>query len=301
MILVVGATGTLGGLITRRLLDQGREVRILVRPRADFAPLVAAGVQPTVGDLKDPASLIPACAGVTAVITTANSALRQPPDTVETVDRQGNRLLIDAARAAGVRQFIFVSAFGADPQHPAPFVQAKVQTEMYLRASRLPYTILAPNAFMEVWVPMVVGIPASSGLPVTLVGEGRRHHALVSVADVAAYAVAAVDNPAALNQRLVIGGPEAVSWREVIALFEQVLGHEISVQTVAPGEPMPTVPPAAWPLFAAFETFDSPMDMTVAARTFGVPPTSLETFVHRIYGAPAPASPRLALAGSTLK
>src|SRR5690348_1545993 len=57
MILTVGATGSLGGLITRRLLEQGRAVRILVRPGADYAPLVAAGAHPVPGDLKDPASL----------------------------------------------------------------------------------------------------------------------------------------------------------------------------------------------------------------------------------------------------
>ena len=214
------------------------------------------------------------------------------------MDLQGNRNLIDAARAAGVRHFIFVSAFGASEEHPAPFIQAKARSEAYLRASGMPYTILAPNVFMEVWVPMVVGLPASLGQPVTLVGEGRRHHALVSIEDVAAYAVAAVDNPAARNRQITIGGPEAVSWRDVIAVFEQVLGHPIPVRTVAAGEPVPTVPPGALPLMISFEMFDSPIDMTETAQTFGVPPTSLETFVRRAYGPPTEASRPLELTGA---
>lgn len=291
MILVVGATGGLGSLITRRLLAQGQEVRILVRPDSAYQALAAAGAQPVLGDLKDPDSLAPACAGCTTVITTANSALRPPPDTVETVDRQGNRNLIDAARAAGVQQFIFVSAFGVAEQHPAAFVRAKAQTEAYLRASGLSYTILAPDPFMEVWVPMVVGIPATTGMPVTLIGEGRRHHALVSIADVAAYAVAAIGHPAARNGRIAIGGPDAVSWREIIATFEQHLGYPIRVRRVSLGEPVPIVPPAAWPLFAAFETFDSRIDMTATARTFGVPPTSLATYVQQTYGMASPPLP----------
>jgi NADH dehydrogenase len=298
MILVVGATGSLGSLITRRLLAQGRAVRILVRPGSAYQPLVEAGAQPVFGDLKAPASLVPACAGISTVITTANSALRPPPDTIETVDKQGNRHLIDTARNAGVHHFIYVSAYGAEEQHPVPLMEAKAQTEAYLQASGLSYTILSPNVFMEIWVPMAVGIPATSGQPVTLVGEGRRHHAFVSINDVAAYAVAAVENPAALNQRLPIGGPAAVSWREVVALVEQVLGYPIRTRMVAPGEPVPTVPPPAWPLFAAFELFDSPIPMIATARTFGVPPTSLETVVRGMYVTTPAAPPPRELVGS---
>src|SRR5512139_885326 len=145
MILVVGATGRLGGTIARRLLEQGKGVRILVRhnsPSEELAKqglatsalsLIEAGAQPVYGDLKDRASLDPACAGIETVITTANSVLRGGEDNLQTVDVQGNRNLIDAARAAGVQQFIFTSALGADANHPFPLFQAKGVTDAYLR------------------------------------------------------------------------------------------------------------------------------------------------------------------------
>src|SRR4051812_1503145 len=97
MILVVGSTGMLGGRIARRLLEQGRDVRILVRPTSDHARLVAAGAKPVIGDLKDPASVRRAVDGVDTVITTANSAQRGGEDNVENVDLHGNAALIDAA------------------------------------------------------------------------------------------------------------------------------------------------------------------------------------------------------------
>jgi uncharacterized protein YbjT (DUF2867 family) len=150
------------------------------------------------GDLKEPDSLIAACRGAEAVITTANSTARGGEDTVQTVDLQGNRHLIDAARAAGMKQFIFVSVLTADPHSPVPFLQAKGQTEDYLRESSLPYTILAPNGYMEVMVAGVVGIPALMGQPVTIVGGGRRKHSFISVGDVAAFILAAIGNPAAI-------------------------------------------------------------------------------------------------------
>jgi NADH dehydrogenase len=288
MILVVGATGYLGGMIARRLLEDGRPVRILVRPTSAYQDLVSSGAAPLTGDLKDPASLSAACQGVETVITTANSAQRGGDDTVESVDRQGNRNLIDAAKAAGVSQFIFTSALGADVHSPIPFMQAKGASEVYLRDSGVPFTILAPNIYMDVWVPMIVGAAVQSGQPVTIVGEGRRRHTFVATADVAAFAVAAVGHPAATNQYLAIGGPEALSWRDVIATVERVLGRTIAVQSVAPGEAVPGIPPPVAPLMAAFETYDSPLDMADAARTFGVRLTTLEEFVRQAFGGAAP-------------
>ena len=73
VILVVGATGNLGGSIARVLLAEGKRVRILVRPGSSYGELVDVGAEPVTGDLKEPASLHAACAGVDAVVTTANA------------------------------------------------------------------------------------------------------------------------------------------------------------------------------------------------------------------------------------
>jgi uncharacterized protein YbjT (DUF2867 family) len=80
------------------------------------------------------------------VISTANSAGRGGEDNPQSVDLEGNRNLIEAARDAGVEHFIFVSAFGADPDHPDPFMQAKGQSEASLRESGMEYTILGSHA-----------------------------------------------------------------------------------------------------------------------------------------------------------
>jgi NADH dehydrogenase len=102
MILIVGATGKLGGRIARELLSRGLKVRALVRPASAAGALQRLGAEIVIGDLKDPASLLAACAGADTVITTANTARRGGADTVDTVDRTGSRALIDAARATGV-------------------------------------------------------------------------------------------------------------------------------------------------------------------------------------------------------
>jgi uncharacterized protein YbjT (DUF2867 family) len=292
MILVVGATGVVGGMVTRRLLDEDQEVRILVRRDSPSSQLVQqglatsaealieSGAHPVHGDLRDRASLDAALDGVDTVISTANSAGRGGADNPQSVDLEGNRNLIEAAREAGVGRFVFVSLLGADPDHPSPFVRAKAQSEAALRESGTEYTIIAPTAYMELWVAMVVGMPALQGRPVTLVGEGRRRHSFVSNRDVAAFAVAALDNPAARNEYLAIGGPEPLSWLDVVATYERVLDRSIPVEFVAMGEPVPGLPDPMPEMMAGMETYDTAIEMEETSRTFGVPPTPLATFVR---------------------
>jgi NADH dehydrogenase len=279
MILVVGATGQLGGLIARTLLDQGKPVRILVRDGSSYDHLITAGAEPVTGDLKDADSLPACCTGVEAIVSTANSVGRGGDDTVESVDRHGNRNLIHAAAAAGVRHFVFTSVLGASPDSPVPFTQAKGETEQRLHDSGMSWTVLQPDAYMDTWFPMVVGGPALAGQPVTLVGEGRRRHSFVAMRDVAAYALAALDQEAN-GQTLLIGGPKPASWWDVIAAFNQELGREIPVRTVQPGQPVPGLPDAVAQLLAMMETYDSPIDSSELASTYGVTPTSLAEFVR---------------------
>lgn len=282
MILVVGATGQLGGLIVHKLLSRGHRVRALVRDRAGAADLAAQGADIAVGDLTHPDSLLRACDGVRAVVTTANSMSRGGDDTIESVDRAGNTNLIQAATLRGVDRFVFVSALGADPHHPMPFLRAKGETESLLRDSDLAWTILQPDFYMELLMMIAVGAPALAGETVTLIGEGRRRHSLVSMADVAAYAVAVLEREDAAGQTLVIGGPDPVSLRDVIVAFERDLGREVTVRTLPIPLPSEGATDPIVGLLASLETYDSPIDMTAIADRYGVAPTRMSDFVSGV-------------------
>ncbi len=279
MILVVGATGLLGGLIVRKLLAKNQSVRILAREGSAWQALADAGAQVVMGDLKSRASLDAACADVDVVITTATSAQRGGDDNTQTVDTDGNRNLIDAAREANVKQFIFVSALGVSPDSPVPLFQAKAHSEAYLRSSGLPYTILAPDVFMDVWIPMIFAGPVMSGQPGTIIGEGHRKHSFIAVGDVAAFAIAAVGHPEAMNRHLPLGGPEAVSWHDVAVTFERALRREVTVASLTPGQPLPGLPDIVGHLMAGLEMYDSVIEMGETAKAFGVKQTGLEDFV----------------------
>src|SRR5659263_117623 len=136
MILVVGSTGILGSEICRRLTAAGKPVRGLVRSSSapeKVARLKAMGVQTVLGDLREPASLLAACQGVEAVITTASTTLSmQPGDSIPVTDQQGQLDLVAAARKAGVRQFVMVSI----PQNieASPLTAAKRTVERAIQA-----------------------------------------------------------------------------------------------------------------------------------------------------------------------
>jgi NADH dehydrogenase len=292
MILVVGGTGLVGGMIARGLLARGKPVRILVRDRSNYRPLSDAGGEIVFGDIKDPASLKRALAGVDVVITTASAGERRGADNPTSVDLEGNQNLINAARDAGVRQFIYVSALVASVDAPVPLLRAKAQTEVSLRESGLPFTILAANGIMDVTIPIVVESRFNSGKPVTLVGEGTRRHSFVAARDIAEFAIAAVAHPRALNAKVSVVGPQAISWLDIVAEYDRQRGSQTAVQFVRPGELLPDLPPApeltelVSGLLAALDTFDTPSDYGAAAAAYGITPTTLQAFVARRLNAP---------------
>jgi NADH dehydrogenase len=234
MILVVGSTGLLGGEICRRLSKRGESVRALTRKTSDGAKvqqLKSLGVEVVQGDLKDRASLDAACRGASTVISTATTTLsRQPDDSIEGVDQDGQLKLVDAARQAGVAQFIYVS-YSGNIEVDCPLHTAKRTVERHLRDSGVTYTILRPSMFMEVWLSPALGFDFSKGTA-RLFGAGQQPISWISFGDVAEFAVRCVGHPAARNAVIELGGPEALSPNEVVRTFEEVTGHPFETQHV---------------------------------------------------------------------
>ena len=279
MNLVAGATGSLGGQIVRELLAQGQPVRALVRSPVQRTGLEESGAEAVVGDLTDPGTLDGACRGVDVVISTA-SATRREDDTVENVDLQGTRNLVDAARRAGARRVVYVSTNGASPASPVPAFRAKAGAEAHIRASGLEYAVLQPEAFMDIWFGMLIEMPMAQGMPITLVGESRQRHSFIAQGDVARFAVAAALSPEPLREAIVLGGPEAVTFREVAEAYAEAAGRPLAVRSVAPGEPIPGLPPVVWGIAAGLESYGSDVPMEATARRFGVRPTGYRDFVR---------------------
>jgi len=234
MNLVVGATGLLGSEICRLLAAKDKPVRGLVRRTSDRAKierLQGLGAETVLGDVKDHPSVVAACRGVSAIISTVSSTLsRQEGDTIQSVDREGQLALIDEAKAAGVDRFVLISFLNMNVEFPLQ--SAKREVEQRLRESGLTYTILQPSFFMEVWLSPALGFDAANATA-QIYGSGQNKISWISYQDVAKFAVASLDNPAAENAVIELGGPEALSPLEVVKIFEDLQGKIFKTQHVS--------------------------------------------------------------------
>ena len=233
MTLVAGASGMLGSEICRRLTEQGKQVRALVRVSTDAGKrdsLKSLGASLAYGDLKNPSTLEAACEGVSTVISTASSTFsRQEGDTIGSVDSAGQLNLIRAARTAGVQHFIFISF----PPAPGEFAlqTAKRTVEKELASSGLVYTVLQPTFFTEVWLSPAVGFDAANA-SARIYGSGQNQISWISYFDVARFAAACVGNRATHNRIIKLGGPDALSPLQVVQLFEETTELKFAVTHV---------------------------------------------------------------------
>jgi NADH dehydrogenase len=234
MILVAGATGVLGAEIVRQLRDQNRPVRALVRKTSDpakVARLKNLGATIVEGDLTEPASLELSCQGSETVITTVTAISSQNPgDTIATVDQAGQINLVDAAIRAGVSKYIYISVSG-NLDVDCPFITAKRTVERRVMNSDINYTILRPSCFMEFWLSPIGGFNYPNHR-VTVYGEGKNPLSWISMVDVAHFAVMAVDSLAARNTILELGGPDKLSPRDAVRIFEKGTGRPFQVEYV---------------------------------------------------------------------
>lgn len=224
MILVTGASGFVGRHVVQALLSSGKDVRALVRDPQKAASL---GCELVEGDMTDAASLRRAVEGVEAVVHLV--AVRQgKEEKFQRVMVQGGRDLLDAAKEAGVKRFLLMSALGASEENKdlVPYYRAKWDVEQLVSSSGIDHVIFRPS--------FIFGrdggiIPTFRQLvklaPVTpVIGSGERRIQPLWVDDMAAYFVKALDLQAATNRSFEVGGPEAVTWNEFWARFREALG-----------------------------------------------------------------------------
>lgn len=227
LTLVVGATGALGRPVVRRLREAGVPVRALCRHPEQAGELAACGAEWVAGDLTDPASLQRACTGVQRVLAAAHGLLGRGRWRSEAVDDTGHRALIEAARAAGVQRFVYVSALLARPDSPLDFARTKCAIEQALAASGLPHAVLRPSAFMEHHVHRFNGEPFLKQGRAVFFGPADKPRNFVAADDVARIAVhALLDEPLPFT-RLDIGGPDHASNAQVAALYAKLSGRPL--------------------------------------------------------------------------
>jgi uncharacterized protein YbjT (DUF2867 family) len=163
------------------------------------------------------------------LISTASSTLsRQPGDSIESVDLEGQLALVNIARRAGVRRFIYAS-FRDDPTVQYPLTQAKRSVERAI--VDLDFTSIQASFFMEVWLSPALGFDYVHG-KARIYGDGSEPISWVSYRDVAEFCIAPVLRSVASRSVLAMGGPEALTPLEVVKIFEEESGRHFAVETI---------------------------------------------------------------------
>ncbi|WP_120521906.1 SDR family oxidoreductase [Arthrobacter celericrescens] len=277
-VLVVGATGYLGGQVVDQLLSRGKRVRALVRPKSDAGKLAAKGVEIARGDMLDAGSLVTAMTGVAAVISTAAGYTRNDRN-AEAIDTFGYANFGFAANLAGVPRVVLISILTSDQTPQVPHFWHKKLAEDKLEELGVPFVALRPGAFFDMVTRM--GNPFEKGR-VMWFGSKDAPLSFVLTSDLAGYLVDAVDADIASGERIDIGWSRSLSMVDAAKLMSAHSDKDIKVLAMPTGAlrvagkitgkfvPL-TADMAA--MAAWFDTGKYVADTTRQAEVFGPPPT----------------------------
>jgi uncharacterized protein YbjT (DUF2867 family) len=295
VILVTGATGFVGPRIVHALREREYPVRSLVRGSGDrsAATLASWGSELVPGDMGDAASLRRAVEGAEVVIHLVS--IRQGSDEdFRRVMEEGTRDLVAAAKDAGIRRFVLMSALGTseETRELVPYYRSKWAMEQAVLGSGIEHVIFRPS--------FVFGrdggiLPTFRRLarvaPVTpIIGSGRQRIQPIWVEDVAAYFAAGVDKPEAANRTFELGGPDAVTWNEFWQRLKRALGQRRPSMHVPMRlmrlnalvtERLPGNIPLTQDLLTMLELGDNVTTNDDAVQTFGLPLVTLDEQIRR--------------------
>jgi uncharacterized protein YbjT (DUF2867 family) len=281
-VLVVGATGSLGGKVVDELLKRGKNVRALVRPTSDASRLESRGVEIARGDMLDVDSLVAAMNGADAAITTAAGYTRGGKNAYD-IDTVGNANLAEAAHRAGIRRFVLTSILTSDQTPDVPHFWHKKLAEDKLEQLGVPFVALRPGAFLD-QIASMAGNPIDKGR-LTWIGKTTVPLTFVHTSDLAAYLAAAVDADADADdgERIDIGWDRPVNMREMADLMGSRTGKKIKVWAIpstvarAAGAVAGRFMPLIKDMAAMFGWIDSGRyvaDTTRQTQLFGPAPTA---------------------------
>jgi len=228
MILITGATGFVGRALVPRLVEGGLEVRCLIRP-SRHTPRLPKGMplQISIASLNDERGLRAALVGVDTVIHLAGAEWHGRRSDVFAVDAAGTRTLVEATREAGVGRFIYLSHLGADRASAFAVLKAKGVAEEFIRQSGLPYTIVRSallygeeDVFLNVVAALLKLGPGIFLMP----GDGKISLQPLWVEDLVTCLEWSLSDLTSLNQTLSIGGPEFITFDQMVQTAMDVIG-----------------------------------------------------------------------------
>ena len=228
-LLVIGGTGTLGRQIVLQALTKGYKVRCLVRNfrKANF--LKEWGVELVYGDLTKPETIPPCLKGITAIID-ASTSRPDELNSLKEVDWQGKLFLIEAAKVANIKRFIFFSAQNVEQLQRIPLMKLKYKVECKLKESNIPYTIFRLTGFYQGLIEQYA-IPVLEELPIWVTNENTQV-SYMDTQDIAKFCLRTLQLSDTENKTFFLSGLKGWISSEIIELCEQLAGQKANVRQI---------------------------------------------------------------------
>jgi len=224
-VLLLGSTGFMGRAVTHKILDAGHQLRVLVRDPMKAAAFKVRGAQVMVGDALNPASLQQACQGVEHVVSLV-AVRRNKPQSMFEVNADGPRILGQAAKAAGAKSVILVSAIGARLDQKYKYLTSRWMGEQELAKSGIPGTILRFSFVLAEEGGVLVDFERAADFGPFLIipGNGQTQIQPILREDAARCVVEAIGKADLLGKIIELGGPEVVTYETMFNWFIQARG-----------------------------------------------------------------------------
>ena len=226
LVLVTGATGFLGRCVVRELQEHHQRVRCLVHTPGSERLFPDRSVEVHYGSVTDPAALAGSMYDVEVVIHLVGIIRKSRNLTYDLINRQGVANVAAAAKEAGVKHFIQVSAIGATNDFNYTYLYSKWKGEQEVINSGLPYTIIRPSIMFgegDEFLDTLAGLVKTTPV-VPVAGSGRNRFQPIAVADMAKCLALAVDREDLKGKTVEIGGPDQLSYNGLITLISRTLG-----------------------------------------------------------------------------
>lgn len=277
-VLVTGATGFIGRRVAAELASRGTPVRALSR-----APSTTVqGVEPVPGDILDLPSLTKAFQGVDSVVHLAAVIREHGGSTFRRVNYEGMRNVLEAARAAGVQRLVHASTIGATSDPSYHYLHSRWLAEQEVARSGIPYTILRfsvgfgeGDEFFNVLAAQVKLAPV-----VPVIGTGKARFQPIAADDVARCLVACLDRQDLAGKTLEVGGPDHLTYDQMLDLVSETIGTRIIKLHLPAGMARPAVwamerimarPPVTLEQLKMLR-HDSVAELNSVEKTFGFQP-----------------------------
>ena len=237
MIFITGASGFVGGHLVDYLLAKGHRVRCLARSESAQKSLSAKGAEVISGDVTQPGTLHNILKPGDFVVHLAGIIGEKGGVTFESVHSQGTANIVAEAKSAGVRHFFYQSALGADKNSWSGYLKTKAEAEDIVKHSGLRYTIFRPSIIIGPWDgftgKLVEVLKLSPVLPIP--GEGSAKFQPVYIKDWLACIGKVIEDPDSYVSIYEIGGPEQLSYREMVVKLSRAMGQNRPVFNIPMG------------------------------------------------------------------